>query len=135
MRNPSKYIRAGIITTLAPLTVPVWNKRIPKNASTPTKYILIINQDTQQYERSKSCYEYSCTFTLDLCNITTLGNDATVQVDDLEEAVRTAMDSLRVPNFVVKDMSYSSFDLDMDTGTNTINRRLITYTIWLNYVV
>lgn len=126
-----KYIRSGIISTLGNST-PIYNKNVPKSLQ-PNTYILIINQALQEYERAKGCYEWQSQFTLDLVTKTTLNGDATTIIDNLHSFIESRIRDLTVPNYTVKNIELvGTTDNDFDTATNTINRRLLTYNIWLN---
>lgn len=125
-----RYIRDGIISALGTST-PVYNKMVPKSLD-PKTYILITNQFLQEYEIAKGCYEWSSQFTLELVTKTTINGDATEIIDDLQEVIEPKIRNLTIQRYLVKNISLvNSIDNDFNTNTNTINRRLITYDIWL----
>lgn len=126
-----KYIRSGIIKTLGNST-PIYNKVVPLT-NQPTSYILIINQSLQEYERAKGCYEYSSQFTLDVVVKAPLNGDNTVLLDDICARIDTDIRNLSIPNYKLKNIELvGTVDNDFNTANNTINRRLLTYDLWLN---
>lgn len=133
MINPTKYIRAGIIQALPQYRV--FNNRIPPNTQTPSLYILITNQSKNQYAQSKDCYEWECQFTLQVIYRGTLGTDSSALVDDAVQVIDPAIREMQIPNFYLKAITLEQErDLTYDTGTNTINNKVLNYNIWVNYV-
>ena len=126
-------IRIGIVDLLGN-NPPIYTKVVPKTLK-PQKYILIINQAIQPYEIAKGCFEYTSQFTLDLCAVTTHGGNVTGQVDAMHSVIESNIYSLEVPNHIVKNVELvGTTEADITTSTNTINRRLLTYNIWLRDV-
>lgn len=129
--NPSKYIRAGIIAALP--NYRVFNNRIPTNTSTPSLYVLITNQSRNEYAMGKQCNEWECQFTLQVIYKGVLGNDYSAIVDDAVQVIDNAIRSMKIPNFYNKQCELDSeFDDTYDTPTNTINRKRLSYSIWVN---
>lgn len=129
--NPSKYIRAGIIAALP--NYRVFNNRIPPNVTTPQLYVMIVNQGLNDYAIGKQCHEWECTFTLLVVYRGTLGYDYSSIVDDACQEIDNAIRDMKIPNFYNKQCRpEGSFDDTYDTPTNTINRKRLSYSIWVN---
>lgn len=132
--NPYHKVRIGVENAING-AYPLYNKVVPSNQTTPSQYLLITNQTKNQYEVSKNCFEWLVTFNLECINVSNLNqSDQTHRVDVMEEVVTNSLKGMSVPDFKVKNIEYNSFDLDLETATKRINRRIISYTIWLNYV-
>lgn len=134
MLNPNTYIRMGYIAALSHLGVPIWAKVVPKGTKPlPTLYMLIRTQEKTPIEVSKDCWEWEVTVVLDMFRINAQGFTNTIPLDNLEGEVMTALESgIEVPNFMVKHSQFmDSIDLDFETDTQTIERRVLTYSFWL----
>lgn len=132
MLNPSKYIRASIIQALAPL--PVWSNLVPKTANTPQAYALITSMGLQETARAKDCYEWEVSFNIDVFYRGVLGQDYSAAIDDIVEDIIPKMKSLTSPTVQIKNV-YLEFqnDLSFNTSTNSINRKVLNYSVWCNY--
>jgi hypothetical protein len=130
--NPQKYIRSGIISALPGYRV--WNNRVPRNVETPKLYILITNQSKNEYAVGKQCHEWECQFTLQLIYRNDLGFDSSAIVDDAAQVVDDVIRyQMQIPNFFKKNVTLDQErDDTYDTATNTINRKLLSYSIWVN---
>lgn len=133
MINPDKYIRQGIIKSLGALKVPIYNGVVPLSENKhPTDYILIINQTKQRYAVSKQCYEWSCSFVLDVVHISGRGTYALDIVDDRCELIIPIIEALSLEKFYVKNVDFEGdFTQTYGTENNTVNRKLLTFNIWL----
>lgn len=135
MLNPDKYIRKGIIDKLEQFERPIWAKKVPKNVSpVPNIYTLITTQTKTRYETSKDCWEWLCQTTLDIIGVQPAGYSSTVAIDDLEGQYITAIEEgINVEGFMVKDTRLvDSRPLDVETDTQSIERRILIYEHWLN---
>lgn len=131
MVNPNKYIRGAVVSALSPLKV--WYKRVPKNVDPGTSYILIASQGKQPTEESKTCYDWACQINLQLWVITTQGMPPNVTIDDMEEVVLNAMSDLRIDGWIVQDIRLDNqVDASVETATQSIDNRTLTYNIWLD---
>jgi len=131
--NPDKYIRAAYATALATYA-PVWEKKVPINVSIPPLYYLISTQTKNETERRKCGYEWMCSITIECVSIQQQGMASSVAINDLEENLLSVVASeIQVAGFDVKDTFFiDSVSLDVDTPTNSIYRRVVTYQHWLN---
>lgn len=134
MLNPDKYLRAGVIAALTPTGKPVWAKKVPKNTTIPPLYTLITTQIKTRTEVSKDCWEWLCQMTLDIIGVRPAGYSSTVAIDDLEGQIVTIIEAgFNVQGFMVKDIRLiDSRPLDVETDTQSIERRILIYEYWLN---
>lgn len=132
MKNPNKYIRQAIISALP--GIQVFYKRIPKNIATPVQYIILNSQTKQQFARAKDCYEWICQVNIDCWVHGVQGMPPSTAVDDLEESVLSVMDGVQVTgSFTTKYVKLlNQVDLSLETSTESVERRILTYEIWLN---
>lgn len=132
MINPSKHIRKAIIETLAPL--PVWSNLVPKTATTPQAYALITSMGLQETARAKDCYEFEVSFNIDVFYRGVLGQDYSSAIDDIVEDIIPKMKSLTSSTVQIKNV-YLEFqnDLSFNTSTNSINRKVLNYSVWVSY--
>jgi len=132
MLNQNKYIRKAIIQALSP--IPVFSNFVPKSIDTPDRYVLITSMGKQEFARAKNCYEWQVSFNLDVFRVGTLGYDFSTDVDDMCEVIIPAIKELVSEEVQIKNV-YLEFenDLSFDSTTNSINRRVLTYSVWCNY--
>lgn len=142
VKNPNVPVRQALIAALSAATsLPVWHKKVPKDTTpVPTKYILLQSQTKQPTERSKQCYEWQASINIDITFINPAGFSNTVPVDTAEEQVINTIEpvendyltGLQIPGWYVKDIKMiNSIDLDAETSTQSIERRIVSYLIWL----
>lgn len=135
MVNPNKHIRTSIVSALSSVGTSVWYKRLPKTIATPEKYILIQSQSKQEAFRAKSCWEWLCQFNIEIVVEGEQGIPPTDAIDGLEQSVLSAMENFNVTSggFATKycDM-INQYEDSVETDTNSIERRILTYEIWLS---
>lgn len=136
MDSPNEPLRKAYIQAIATALagIPVWAKKIPKNVTpVPSLYILIISQEKQRTAIGKDCWEWLCQITLDITYVNPQGYSDTVKIDDVEAAVITAVEAgINVEGFMVKSVDLvNSSDLDTETPTQSIERRILIYEHWL----
>lgn len=126
--NPNKYLRSEILRVLSDIGFPVYDKGVPLDSTGIMEYILITSQTKTQFESSKTCFNWQVSANIDINFVDTLGFNRSELVDDLE----TEIDSLLRGIDGLYDLSTFSNDLTYDTKTHTVNRRVLTFTGWLN---
>ena len=133
IKNPNTSIRTAYISALSVTGLPVWSKRVPLNTTPqPKKYITLTSQTKQPFERTKDCFEWLTSLNVDMWQINTPGYINTVNLDNIEELAINAIENITIPGFIVKDViMIQSQDLDIDTPTTSIERRVLTYQIVL----
>ena len=139
MINPNKYVRLAYVTALKEATgLPVYDTRIPISVDpVPSKYILLHSQTLQPTATSKTCYEWECTIVVDINSVQPQGNTSSVIVDDIQEQVITAVESLTgIPPFQMKSKKLENqYAQDVETDSASIQRRVLTYSHWLNRIL
>lgn len=138
MKNPNKYLRIAHINALTGIGSPIWANKVPKDVvPIPKRYVLLTSQTRNETAKDKDGEEWSCTITLDLTSVLELGYSKPEILDDMEELIMTILATeIPVPNFIVKEVVLEdSRDLPpLDTQSQTIERRVMTYSYWLNNV-
>lgn len=130
--NPNKYIRQAIINALSPL--PTYSNRVPKSINTPNMYAVIESQGKVEYAGSKDGNEWEVNLNLSIYKLNAIGNDAAYELDDELERIIPLLKNLKHPLIGIKNATLESeVDMTFDTSTNTINRKILTYTFWTNY--
>ena len=134
MINPNKHIRAAIVSAMSP--VPVHYKRTPKTRDNGSEYVVMDSQSKQRTSISKSGYEWMCQVNIDAYSITEIGMPPTTNIDDLEENILNAMSDLNVGGgFTTKFVRLlNQIDLDVQTDTENIERRVLTYELWISKI-
>lgn len=143
-QNPNIPVRTALISAIKTATgLDVWHKKVPKDITPlPAKYILLQNQSKLQTEISKDCWEWQSTISIDITYINPAGFSNTVQLDNTENQIMNVLipdnfidfdaPRLDIPNWFVKDIKIlDSTDLDAETSTQSIERRILTIIIWL----
>lgn len=131
MTNPNKYIRGAIVSALAPIKV--WYKRVPKDADPGTAYVILSAQSKQPTEVSKTCWDWNCQVNLSLWVVGKQGFPPLTNMDDMEETVLNAMDTLSIDGWVLQDISLENqTDLSTETNALSIDQRVLTYNLWLD---
>lgn len=137
MVNPNKYIRTAYKTAFAALTVPTWNKVVPKSTDPiPADYVLLQAQSKNVTERSKDGFEWMCTIVFDIVSHQEAGYADSSIVDDIEGDIISIVESdVEIEGFTVKNINLvDSLDLDSQDDDGAIIRRVLTYQFWLNSV-
>ena len=132
IRNPNEPIRIGIKSALIPTSIPVFAKRVPKDTKL-TQYIILSSQTKNRTEVSKDCFDWMCSVNIECITYSQSGFVNPKTNDDIEAQVIDIIQSGIVINgFLVKEINFiQSIDLDIDTPTATIERRVITYQFWV----
>lgn len=130
--NPNAPIRTALKSALTPIGLPIFAKRVPKDTKL-TQYIILSSQTKNRTEVSKDCFDWSCTIHIECINYNQSGFVSPKSNDDIEEQIIDIIQSgIDIDNFIVKDTTFiQSIDLDIDTPTATIERRVITYQFWV----
>lgn len=137
MVNPNKHIRKVYVDTFSAATgLPVWENSVPKDVPSPSMYILVRNQNKDEFARAKGVYEWRCDSIIDIVSVQEKGYSHQVSVDDVEEQILTVMEGVAIPGFNTKYVRLiDSHPLDTETSTHTINRTVLIYEHWLNKAI
>lgn len=144
LQNPNKPLRQAYVTLLREATnLPVYAKMLPKDINPPpAQYIIINNQPKNETEPSKNLKgvrpainknEWDCFIEVDINAVSLTGYAKPEKNDQVEELVLNAVkNELNVPGFDVKSaVLFQSTDLDIQTQTQFIERKIITFNHWL----
>ena len=131
--DPNTALRTAYLSALAGIGVPGWAKKVPKNAEIPSNYYLITSQTLNRTEVGKDCFEWLCSIVVDVIYRGTPGYASPVQTEAIEAEVISAIENgITVAGFSVKSTDFvDSVNLDEETETQSIERRVITYQHWL----
>jgi hypothetical protein len=131
--SPDKYIRKAYLAALAGAGVPVYAKKVPIDKAIPQKYILLSTQTKQRTAVSKNGWEWNTQITIDIVFVGVKGVAQTDKVDDVEGAVIEAIENgITVDGFAVKSTDLiNSQPLDIETPTQSIERRILIYEHWV----
>ena len=135
--NPNKYLRTAYVQGLPAYVngIPVFVKKVPKSANPPSQYILITSQTKNQTAIGKDCFEWLCEIVVDCIYSGPAGFAAPVNNDDVEENVQSfVLSGVEMPGWQVKSNDFiGSIDMDAETPTQSIERRVLTFQHWVNY--
>lgn len=133
MRNPNKPLRIAYVTGLAGISVPVWDRRVPKDTTEPELYVLVTSQTATDINRTK-CGNTStdCTVLLQVIYKVEQGYADSVPVDDVMDEITRIIDrnaQLTVTGFRVMDTELASATVDdaFEFGTQTVIRGLLRF--------
>jgi len=141
--NPNEPLRAAYVAAMELATgLPVWAKKVPKDTEIPQQYIIVSTQTKNRIEEYKNLeafplvankFEWQCSITIDLYNVNMSGFGNPAVNDEVEQQVVDVIQSgIEVDGFHVKSYEFfGSVDLDIETDTQSIERRVITYQHWL----
>ncbi len=125
--NPNKYLRSEILRVLSGVGVTVYDKGVPLDTTGIMEYILITSQTKNQFEDSKTCYNWQVSANIDINFVDPLGYNRSELVDDLESEIDVLLRGI----VGLYDITTFSNDLTYDTKTHTVNRRVLTFSGWM----
>jgi hypothetical protein len=134
MIDPNTPLRIGLLDAFQTLSIPGWAKKVPKNTHPiPLNYYIINTQTLNPTERCKEGFEWLCSVNIDVIYSGPAGYASPVETEDIEGQIITAIEAgITITGFDVKNIRFlSSIDLDEETDTQSIERRVITYQFWL----
>ncbi len=132
MRNPDKWIRKYFANTLNGLTVNGVNVPIYDTLSGAGKAYIIMSTMAKEESNEVKCeMRWNCEITLDIVTIYDK-KGSRVLVDDISEAVVNNCEDISIENFTVLDYKREyPADISVNTGTQSIFRKLIKYNLKL----
>lgn len=139
--TPEKPLRTAYIGALQTATgLNIYADLIPKTNTTPTAYILITSQTktrtavakpTSQSNLSDN-FGWLASLIFDIQYFSPSGFSNPGGVNDIEEQVINVAESIEVDGWVIKSrIQVQSMSLPINTATNYINRRVLTYQHWI----
>lgn len=133
MKNPIKPLRTAYVTALDGISVPVWDRRIPKDTDEPELYVLVTSQTATGSNRTKCGNNTKeCTTLFDVIYKTMQGYADSAPVDDVCEEILQKIDTnaqITIPGFQVIDTELVLLDvLDaIEFDTQTVIRGLVRF--------
>lgn len=133
MINPNKYIRQAILQAFP--DIKMWANLVPASVNPqPAMYGIISSMSKTETAVSKTCYEWNVTFDLDLFNVGAKGFDHSTPLDDLAQVIIPRMKQLTSGTVDIKNVFLEiERDMTMETATNTISRKILSYSCWVSY--
>lgn len=132
--NPNLPLRTAIVTGLRNnVTGFTFAGLLPKSKNISTQYILINSQTKNVTERSKDAFEWLCTVNFDIYYLNPQGYNSPEENDIIEGKIITFLENgFTVNGFDLKSHELvNSIDLNVETPTNSIERRVLTYQFWV----
>lgn len=139
--TPEKPLRTAYIAALKTATgLGVFPDLFPKNIPTPTAYILLTSQTKTRTAIAKPTQDsnlsdnfgWLASIVFDINYFSQSGYSNPGAVDDIEQQIINVAETLQVPGWAVKSrVQIQSTPLPINTPTNFINRRVLTYQHWI----
>ncbi|ASU34412.1 hypothetical protein [Mucilaginibacter xinganensis] len=139
--SPDKPLRTAYITALQIATgVGVFPDLVPKNIQTPTSYILLTSQTKTRIAVAKPTassnlsdnFGWLSSIVFDIQYFSPSGFSNPGAVDDIEQQIINVAETVEVPGWAIKSrVQVQSIPLPVNTPTNYINRRVLTYQHWI----
>lgn len=141
INTPEKPLRTAYIAALQTATgLGVFPDGVPKSATTPTAYILITSQTKTRTAIAKPTvatnpadnFGWLASIVFDIQFFSPSGFSNPGAVDNIEEQVINVAETITVSGWDVKTrVQVQSMPLPVNTSTNFINRRVLTYQHWM----
>lgn len=131
--NPNKQVRKAVIDAIkASVQLPVYENIVPIDNALNSQYILVNSLSKRKLETSKTCYEWNVSFNIDIHIVNEKGFSHSVAVDDIEEIIMSAMETVKVQGRHIKNRELvDSVSSLVELPDHTINRTVIIYNLWL----
>ena len=133
--NPDKYIREAYITAITSVTgLPAYDSGIPIDVDPlPSKYFLVGSQTKNRFGISKCGHEWMCSTQVQAISVNEKGFNSMAAVDDMVQGVINAAPVIVVAGFDLKMTRFVDDPVsNIETLTNTINRKIVMHEHWLN---
>lgn len=132
MINPQNYVISAIAESLPNYVVR--SNVAPRGINTPNIYILITDVSINEYARCKHSNEWLVGLNIDVTYRGGIGYDYTDYVNNAVQEVIPAMKDLKSNVIEIKNVFLEgSISMYYDTPTNSVNRQILTYSIWCEY--
>jgi hypothetical protein len=139
--TPDKDLRTAYIAALQTATgLGVFPDGVPKTTVTPKAYILITSQTKTRTAVSKPTsvtntsdnFGWLASIVFDIQYFSPSGFSNPGAVDDIEAQVINVAETLQVSGWAIKSrVQIQSRPLNVNTPTNYINRKVLTYQHWI----
>lgn len=127
--NPTAPIRTACIAAITTATgLSGWAKKVPKGAVVPKQYFITSTQTKERTGIAKGCFDWQASIVIDLFNVSPAEYANPLKNDQAEELIVQAIEALVIPGWIIKELNFvQSTDLSIDTPTQALDRRVITY--------
>lgn len=137
--SPDVPLRTAYIAAIQTATgLSVYPDRVPKSAATPTQYVLITSQANVRTAIAKPTntlsdnYGWLSNIVFDIQCLSLAGYSNPGAVDAIYEKIVNVAENIIVPGWAIKSRVFvQSQPLNIDTATNFINRKVLTYSHWI----
>lgn len=139
--SPEKPLRTAYLAALKTATgLGVFPDLVPKSTPTPTAYILITSQTKNRTAVAKPTantnlsdnFGWLTSIVFDIQYLSPTGFSNPGAVEDIEQQVINVAETILVPGWAIKSrVQVQSTPLPVNTATNYINRRVLTYNHWM----
>lgn len=133
--DPEEPLRIGIKSELTPIGIPIYAKGVPKDVKV-TQYINLTSQTLNKTEVSKDCFDWKCSINIECITFNQSGF-ATPSTNDRVKAqvIDIIQSGISVNGFMVKGIDFiQASDLDIETPTAKIERKVIIYQFWVGQI-
>lgn len=134
MNNPNKAIRTAYVQALDNvISVPVWDRRVPKDIDEPETYVLITSQTATDSHRTKCGNNTNdCTILLQTIHKNDQGYADSAIVDDIHSEIIPLINNngwLQLVGFKIMDteMELNNVDDAFEFDTQTVIRGLLRF--------
>lgn len=149
MVSPDKHIRKAYLQYLSnitsgSLTIPVFDRRVPVSTiPIPATRIIISSQTKRANSETKCGHGWECSVLLDIISEQNVSFVNTAIVDDIEEQISDQLDIWQATHAEILIPPFKCYytrltdthDIELETPTTTIIRKLVRYTHRLNSLV
>lgn len=142
--TPEKPLRTAYIAALQTATgLSVYPDLVPKNIYTPTAYILLTSQTKTRTAVAKPTeasnlsdnFGWLTSIVFDIQYFSPSGFSNPGAVEDIEQQIINVAETILVPGWAIKSrVQVQSMPLPVNTATNFINRRVLTYQHWMEKI-
>jgi hypothetical protein len=137
--SPDIPLRTAYISAIKIATgLEVYPDNVPKSVTVPTQYILITSQTNVRTAVAKPTftlsdnYDWLSNIVFDIQYFSPSGYSNPGAVDIIYEQIINVAENILVPGWAVKSRIFvQSRPLNISTATNYINRKVLTYSHWL----
>lgn len=129
---PDTNVRTAFITLLGGIGTQIFETRVPLNVDPiPAQRIILSTQTDNQANTNKCGHLWNHSILLDIISENPLGYSNKSAVEAIAQAVNSVIDvqeDIVVNGFKIYNTTVSNIhDMDYDTATKTINRKLVRY--------
>lgn len=134
---PDTAVRTAFISLLGGIGTPLYETRVPENIDPiPAQRVLLSTQTDRQANTNKCGHLWRHSILLDIISENVRGYSNKSVVEAIANQINAIIDvqsDIPVNGFVIYDTTIENIhDMDFDTATKSINRKLVTYSFIIN---